>query len=152
MEDWQINYTDELYHHGVKGMRWGVRKQRESSSLRSKFGAAIKRRRAIARQRHQERKALASQRRQERKAKKEEARRADILSHPVKLLEHKNEFSNDEIKKALERYDLEQKLYVAASTRNIQKGEEWMKHASAYATNTYPLGAEILLPAAETDL
>lgn len=26
---WTYNYTNELYHHGVKGMRWGVRHKRE---------------------------------------------------------------------------------------------------------------------------
>lgn len=24
---WQYNYTNELYHYGVKGMKWGVRKK-----------------------------------------------------------------------------------------------------------------------------
>lgn len=31
---WEYNYTDELYHHGIKGQRWGVRRfQNEDGSL-----------------------------------------------------------------------------------------------------------------------
>lgn len=29
---WQENYNSELYHHGVKGMKWGVRRARQTTS------------------------------------------------------------------------------------------------------------------------
>ena len=38
---WNYNYSYELYHHGVKGMRWGVRKARiaERVAIRRAAGA-----------------------------------------------------------------------------------------------------------------
>ena len=42
---WNFRPTNELYHYGVKGMRWGVRKDRSSKSYKSKgIRAAVARR------------------------------------------------------------------------------------------------------------
>lgn len=39
---WKYRYTDsELYHHGVKGMKWGVRKYRNDEGSYVKKGLAV---------------------------------------------------------------------------------------------------------------
>lgn len=91
---------DELYHHGVKGMKWGVIR------WRNKSGSSGNGSRRVSRKVRKQRAANLEKARQTR-AKKQQILRSGKAKD---ILKNKQMFTNDEIQQALNRFNLEKQL------------------------------------------
>jgi len=103
------DYRSYLEHHGIPGMRWGVRRYQNSDGSLTNAG----------RKRYGDGIAKSSS---ERKAAKVQAkaakRREKILNNPKLLKKHLNEYSDKEINDALKRFDQMQRLEGASRSRS----------------------------------
>lgn len=100
------NLSNELEHYGVLGMKWGVRKDRISSSTGKK-------------------KKKTSMKAKLAKIKKEQAekRRKAILDDPRKLYRNRKKFTKEEIDAAMKQFEWEGKLQQQSLDR-IKRGQE----------------------------
>lgn len=155
-------YRDALEHYGVKGMRWGHRKERQTSGRRKKrtFSEKIKARRAKrakkrlarAKERAEKREADAAKKIAKVAAQKEKKRQA-ILNNPTSLYKHRKEFTYDEIKKAMEQFEWEKKL-SNYSTDQLKNGAEFIGtlfKGANNAINLYNAAARIINSVGEPD-
>lgn len=101
----ETNLSNDLYHYGVLGMKWGVRKSRPTSSGKKRKTSSIKKKLA--------------------KLKKEQAerRRKAILDDPAKLYKNRKKFTKDEIDQAMKQFEWENRLKQQSVDR-IKKGQE----------------------------
>ena len=103
-ENWRtsMNHSDELYHYGVKGMKWGVRKQRPSSGARR------------------------PSRTSEPRTRKVQKTRSPSYKKPAKT----DLLSNDELRRSNERLRLEKEyntLISEVKRQNRSKGQKFLQ-------------------------
>lgn len=116
---WTYNYTNELYHHGTKGMKWGQRLyQRKDGSLT-----------ALGRMRY--RKMLAERAKaktQEVDTETVEQKKARIMSsHSAKeIYKNKDLFTDKEIQDAYNRLNNEKNI-KSLIPEELSKGQKFMK-------------------------
>lgn len=109
----------QLYHHGIKGMRWGIRRYQNKDGT---LTAAGKKRQA-----KQQAEALEKARAAKAAKREHEAAKAKALKEgsAADILKYKNELSVDELRTAYNRLSVEQNLADLA-TRNAKQVQSGM--------------------------
>lgn len=140
---------DEEYleHYGVKGMRWGVRKQKERSSgsgTSSRKKKTLNKKKSLSEKRKAKREAKAAakvekaKRKAEQEAVRKEKKRQTNLKDPTKLYKHRNEYTQQEIQDALKQFEWEKKLSDYSKQR-LSNGADYINTIFKYSNNAINL-------------
>lgn len=116
-------YDDVLCHHGVKGMKWGQHifgKVTSGAKKRAKsFTDGAEDRKA----RKTLKKAAKTEARAERKQAAREKKLEQLSKSPTYLWKHKDSYTTEELNKALNRINTEQRIHEA-SMKELKRGKD----------------------------
>lgn len=147
---WTYNYTTELWHHGIMGMKWGIRRyQNPDGSLttagkirygnKNRLEASVNKKAAKLQRKYNDLTGKSIRQNNAAKDKTdEEARKKDSKSKSI------SEMSSEELQAAINRINLE-KTYLQAmesvNPRKVSRGQKFIDSFKDQAVNSISKGA-----------
>lgn len=136
---------DELYHHGIKGQKWGLRRFQNKDGTRTAlgkkreraggFGAAIKRIAAKRKKAKLLKKAREANLAKKALEKMQEEKRKKIMKDPGQVRKHIDEFSTAELKDIQTRLEIDKKLADLQKDK-ITRGKDYIATAANVLSNS----------------